>query len=150
MMGYVFMRFGTDFRPENVDRLREKVGECLQRASFEGSEAFLLLNLMDELICNILEHGEASWVELEVHPHDKILNIILRDDGKDFDAGASIEAQKEGGEGIVDPSGRHMGLYMVGHIADSWTYRRVDNTVNELGLVVDLEKKPEGEKNAAH
>jgi anti-sigma regulatory factor (Ser/Thr protein kinase) len=150
MMGYVFMRFGTDFRPENVDRLREKVGECLQRASFEGSEAFLLLNLMDELICNILEHGEATWVELEVHPDKKILNIILRDDGKDFDAGSSIAAQNSSGEAVVDPSGRHMGLYMVGHIADSWNYKRVDGAVNELNLVVDLEKKREGAADAAH
>ena len=82
MMGYVFMRFGADFRPENVDRLREKVGECLQRAAIQGSTASLLLNLMDELIFNILEHGSATWVELEVHPREKDVTIILRDDGR--------------------------------------------------------------------
>ena len=145
MMGYVFMRFGTDFRPENVDRLREKVGECLQRASIQGSTAFLLLNLMDELICNILEHGSATWVELEVHPDAEIVRIILRDDGKAFDVGGSIDAQHSD-EINVDPEGRHMGLYMVGHIAETWDYQRLDGTVNELNLVVDLQKTSEGVK----
>jgi anti-sigma regulatory factor (Ser/Thr protein kinase) len=142
MMGYVFMRFGTDFRPENVDRLREKVGECLQRAAIGGSTAFLLLNLMDELICNVLEHGSATWVELEVHPREAEVQIVLRDDGRAFDVGGSIHAE-QASEAMVDPEGRHMGLYMVGHIADHWNYRRLDGAVNELDLVVDLVKKAE-------
>jgi anti-sigma regulatory factor (Ser/Thr protein kinase) len=142
-MGYVFMRFGADFRPENVDRLREKVGECLQRAAIQGSTAFLLLNLMDELICNILEHGSATWVELEVHPREKDVTIILRDDGKAFDVGSSIHAEHASPD-MLDPDGRHMGLYMVGHIADTWAYKRLPNDVNELDLVVDLTKKDEG------
>jgi anti-sigma regulatory factor (Ser/Thr protein kinase) len=149
MMGYVFMRFGTDFRPENVDRLREKVGECLHRAEIEGSTGFLLLNLMDELICNILEHGEANWVELEVHPDVGAVRIILRDDGRAFDAGSSIESSNVD-EGTIDPDGRHMGLYMVGHIADDWDYKRIDGTVNELNLIVDLSRKKEGTTNEAH
>jgi anti-sigma regulatory factor (Ser/Thr protein kinase) len=142
MMGYVFMRFGTDFRPENVDRLREKVGECLQRAAIGGSTAFLLLNLMDELICNVLEHGSATWVELEVHPRETEVAIILRDDGRAFDVSHSIHAE-QASEAMLDPEGRHMGLYMVGHIADRWRYRRVDGALNELDLVVDLTKKAE-------
>jgi anti-sigma regulatory factor (Ser/Thr protein kinase) len=149
MMGYVFMRFGTDFRPENVDRLREKVGECLHRAEIEGSTGFLLLNLMDELICNILEHGAATWVELEVHPEAGRVRIILRDDGRAFDVGESIEASNVD-EDKIDPDGRHMGLYMVGHIADDWDYQRLDGSINELNLIVDLSKKKEGTTNEAH
>jgi anti-sigma regulatory factor (Ser/Thr protein kinase) len=149
MMGYVFMRFGTAFRPENVDRLREKVGECLQRAGIHGSTGFLMLNLMDELICNILEHGAASWVELEVHPDAGIVRVTLRDDGKAFDAGNSIRARSGDAAG-ADPEGRHMGLYMVGHIADEWNYKRINGSVNELNLVVDLAKKKEGTTDEAH
>ena len=140
MMGYVFMRFGTDFRPENVDRLREKVGECLERGGIPNPKAFLLLNMMDELICNILEHGHASWVELEMHPQAKEVRLIFRDDGKAFDPAQSLtDPHLE--EAVDKDEGRNMGLYVVGHIARSWDYRRLHGKVNELELFVDLEKE---------
>ena len=137
MMGYVFMRFGTDFRPENVDRLREKVGECLERGGIVGSTAFLLLNLMDELICNILEHGKASWVELEMHPDLKNVKIVFRDDGPLFDPSDTIKGK--GKDQAPEPDNdRSLGLYMVGQIAKSWDYHRVNGDVNELNLTVDI------------
>ena len=124
-MGYVFMRFGTDFKPENVDRLRIKVGECLDRCNIYGTTAFLLLNMMDELICNILEHSKASWVEV--------------DDGPQFDPSEILA--KQGSEAHLEKvEDRNMGLYMVGHIARSWDYSRINGQLNELRLVVDLER----------
>jgi anti-sigma regulatory factor (Ser/Thr protein kinase) len=137
MMGYVFMRFGTEFRPENVDRLRLKVGECLERAGIFGSTAFVLLNLMDELICNILEHAQAGWVELEVHPLQEEVRLIFRDDGSPFDAAESMQAigpEKAAG----NDSGRSLGLYMVKKIAKSWNYEYLEGSVNELKLTVDM------------
>ena len=107
MMGYVFMRFGTDFRPENVDRLCEKVGECLDRGGIIGITAFLLLNLRDEFACNILEHSKATWVELEMHPVEKQVRLILRDDGQPFDPGATM---RDGSELEAVTAGRSLGL----------------------------------------
>jgi len=128
-MGYVFMRFGrTSARRMWIACARRWASACSGRPS--RVTAFLLLNLMDELICNILEHGSATWVELEVHPREKDVTIILRDDGKAFDVGSSIHASMPAGH--ADPDGRHMGLYMVGHIADTWAYKRLPNDVNEL------------------
>ena len=137
MMGYVFMRFGTDFRPENVDRLREKVGECLERGGIAGPTAFLLLNLMDELICNILEHSKASWVEMEMHPELTQVKLVLRDDGPLFDPSNAIRGVDAA---HVADHERSLGLYMVGQIAKSWDYHRINNAVNELNLAVDLDK----------
>jgi two-component sensor histidine kinase len=140
MMGYVFMRFGTDFRPENVDRLRIKVGECLDRGGIKGSTAFLLLNMMDELICNILEHGRASWVELEMHPEPEQVRLIFRDDGTQFNAGDPLHRPTLD-EAVESDEGRRMGLYMVSQIARSWDYHRLGGTVNELKLSMDLQKE---------
>ena len=140
MMGYVFMRFGTDFRPENVDRLREKVGECLERGGIVGSTAFLLLNMMDELICNILEHSHATWVELELHPEAEQVRLIFRDDGTEFDPGTSL-TEPHLDKAVHSDEGRSMGLYMVSQIARSWDYHRVGGKVNELKLAVDLDKE---------
>jgi anti-sigma regulatory factor (Ser/Thr protein kinase) len=138
MMGYVFMRFGTDFRPENVDRLREKVGECLERGGIKGTTAFLLLNLMDELVCNILEHSKATWVELEMHPEEKVVRLVLRDDGLAFDPGVTMRDDSELEAVTAGRSERSLGLYMAGKIAKTWDYKRTDAGVNELNLVVDL------------
>jgi anti-sigma regulatory factor (Ser/Thr protein kinase) len=140
MMGYVFMRFGTEFQPENVDRLREKVGECLERCDIHGSTAFLLLNLMDELTCNILEHGKASWVELEVHPYAKEVQLIFRDDGPKFDPGPAM-ATEGSKETPGDDEGRSMGLYMVNQIAKTWKYDYVKGKFNELNLTVGLDQQ---------
>jgi anti-sigma regulatory factor (Ser/Thr protein kinase) len=140
MMGYVFMRFGTDFRPENVDRLRLKVGECLDRGGITGSTAYLLLNLMDELICNILEHSKASWVELEMHPEPNEVHLIFRDDGSQFNPGDSM-GHPSLDEAVESDEGRRMGLYMVSQIARSWDYQRLNGTVNELKLSMDLAKE---------
>ena len=137
MMGYVFMRFGTAFQPENVDRLREKVGECLERGGIAGPTAFLLLNLMDELICNILEHSKASWVELEMHPAQKQVKLVFRDDGPRFDPSEAIKGRGDGQVPEVE-NDRSLGLYMVGQIAKSWNYHRVNGDVNELNLTVDI------------
>jgi anti-sigma regulatory factor (Ser/Thr protein kinase) len=135
------MRFGTDFRPENVDRLRVKVGECLERGGIQGSTAFLLLNLMDELICNILEHSHATWVELELHPMPDMVHLIFRDDGTQFDPGKNM-AEPHLDEAVESEDGRRMGLYMVSQIARTWNYKRVNGNVNELELSVDLLKEP--------
>ena len=140
MMGYVFMRFGTDFRPENVDRLRIKVGECLERGGIKGSMAFLLLNMMDELICNILEHGHATWVELEMHPFPTEVRLIFRDDGTQFNPGNALENSNLD-DAVDSENGRRMGLYMVSQVARNWRYHRVNGEVNELELTMDLKKE---------
>ena len=136
-MGYVFMRFGADFQPENVDRLREKVGECLERGGIVGSTAFLLLNMMDELICNILEHSKASWIELEMHPESKQVKLVFRDNGPLFDPCDTIRGK--GRDNAPDPDNdRSLGLYMVGQIAKDYDYQRVNGDVNQLNLTVDI------------
>ena len=136
-MGYVFMRFGADFKPDNVDRLRQKVGECLLLGGIVGSNVYMLTSILDELVCNILEHGHANWLELEMHPDLKHVKLVLRDDGDQFDPGETI-LHKDIDTLAENEGERSLGLYMVGQMASSWNYRRVDGAVNELNLVVDL------------
>jgi anti-sigma regulatory factor (Ser/Thr protein kinase) len=143
MMGYVFMRFGTEFREDNIDRMREKLGECLQRCGIGGSQSYALLNLMDELACNVLEHSQARWIELEIHPNASDVRIILRDDGPEFNPAAQV-SKGELDEAVDKGTGRNLGLYMVGQIARSWNYTRANGTVNELVLDVDLDPGDKG------
>jgi anti-sigma regulatory factor (Ser/Thr protein kinase) len=122
------------------------VGECLDRAGIHGTSAFLLLNMMDELICNILEHGHASWVELEVHPYQKEVRVIFRDDGPAFNPEPSLRGERQDrhiDKHVEYSGGRSMGLYIVSKIAKAWDYQRIDDRVNVLNVTVDLEAQKE-------
>jgi anti-sigma regulatory factor (Ser/Thr protein kinase) len=139
-MGSVFLRFGAEFVPDHIDRLRKKVNDYLELGGIVGPTAYVLMTVVDELVCNILEHGEASWVELELYPESKRVRLIFRDDGKQFDPSVSIGA-KEPGVVAESESERNLGLYMVAQLVSSYTYHRLDGKVNELTLVVETEEK---------
>ncbi|HTA16568.1 MAG TPA: ATP-binding protein, partial [bacterium] len=133
------MRFGTNFRAENADRMRVKLGLCLERQGVASADVHLILSMADELICNVMEHGHATWVEVELQmrPESEQLALILRDDGIPFDPG-EINKQALPEESLQHGSERHLGLYLVSRIAASWKYRRTnDGTVNEMELAVD-------------
>jgi anti-sigma regulatory factor (Ser/Thr protein kinase) len=137
MIGYFYLRFGADFRPESVDRVKVQVSLCLERCGIRGSGAFLLLNLMNELICDILEHGRGSWLELEIHPEEGRLRLIFRDNGTPFDPEDSLKRQNL--DDWVDTEDRRkLSFYMVSRIAHAWSYRWVEGTMNELCVDVTV------------
>src|SRR5690348_16430559 len=110
--GSVFMRFGADFGEAHVERLREKVNSCLDLSGVNGTAAYVLVTVVDELVCNILEHSRASWVELELHPDDTHVRLVIRDDGQKFDSAAAILSK--GDDTAVENEGdRSLGLFMV-------------------------------------
>ena len=133
------LRFGPKFRAENVDRMRVKLGQCLEHQGVTGTAGHMIMSMADELICNIMEHSHANWVEVELQlrPESGQVVLLLRDDGVPFDPG-EINKQALPKEGLKHGGDRHLGLYLVSRIATSWKYSRTnDGTVNELELVVD-------------
>lgn len=142
------MRFGTRFRAENVDRLRVKLGLRLEQLGVTGTAVHMVLSMADELICNVLEHGHATWVEVELQmrPESGQMALILRDDGVPFDPG-EMGKQALPEESLKHGGDRHLGLYLVSRIATSWKYhRKNDGTVNEMELAVDWRHPSPAEK----
>jgi len=133
----VFLRFSADFGEAEVTRMREKVGDCLDLGGVTGSTAYVLVTVIDELVCNILEHSRATWVELEMQPGPMQVRLTLRDDGEEFDPAEAI-MQKTPDHAIANESDRNLGLYMVSQLAKSCHYERLNGKVNQLSFVVAL------------
>jgi hypothetical protein len=140
MIGYFYLRFGADFRPETVDRAKAEFDRCLQRCGIQGTTTFLLINLMNEIICDILEHGRGSWMEVEIHPEGAQLRLVFRDNGIPFNPSYALLDTNP--ETWVDHEDlRRMSFFMVSRIAKSWNHRWVDGNMNELKVVVDINSK---------
>jgi anti-sigma regulatory factor (Ser/Thr protein kinase) len=150
MIGSVFVILCAGFTAEYVDRLHERVKYYLTVCGIYGTPGYVLVTVVDELVCNILEHSQASWVELEMHPEEGRVKLLLRDNGGEFDPLPAITAK--GPESLDEIHGeRSLGLYMVGQLATSWQYRRVDSKINELDFIIDLSKQENaGGEHGAH
>ena len=133
----VFLRFSADFGEAEVNRMREKIGDCLDLGEVSGPTAYVLVTVIDELICNILEHSKASWVELEMHPGQGQVELLLRDDGEKFDPMVAIQ-QKNPDSALENETERNLGLYMVSQLATSCQYSHLDGKVNQFRFVVAL------------
>lgn len=123
------------FDGDHLDQVHEALREHLERAGVDGSSGYVMRQVVDELVCNIMEHGSALWIELEVHAVDSDLALTLRDNGKPFDPLSAIQAELPA-EPIEDT--RHLGLYLVGKLAKDWRYQRMENGVNQLEAKVPL------------
>lgn len=127
-------RFQADFKAALVDRLREGVTKDLGVLGAEPALVFSLVTVMDELCCNVLEHSQASWVELESAAEEGGISLVLRDDGISFDPSRGLVDVLD----IEQVKDRHLGLYMVGKMTDGFKYARLPEGINETRVFVKL------------
>jgi anti-sigma regulatory factor (Ser/Thr protein kinase) len=134
MPGSVSFRFVSVFGPDEVSRLRDKVGSSLELLGVERYQIHRLVSIADELVCNILEHSSAAWVELGIEPGETSVKMHLRDDGAAFDSAEAIRTSS-----LEDSSdeGRHLGHYMVRQMATYYGYLREEPGVNRLDLEIN-------------
>jgi nitrate/nitrite-specific signal transduction histidine kinase len=133
MPGSVTLRFLSVFGQAEVDRLREKMGSSFELIGVRAAQVHQLVSVADELICNILEHSKASWVEVGMAMNGLDVRMVLRDDGEAFDTAESI--QDSSLERSFDD--RHLGHYMVRQMASRVLYGR-EGGVNRLELEIAL------------
>jgi anti-sigma regulatory factor (Ser/Thr protein kinase) len=124
--------FNQGIGPHEVKLIREKVqAECIAR-KMPPKNGFVLLFVVDELSCNIMEHARASWMDLKIEADEKKFSAVLRDDGIPFDAEAEAgEAKERPVTGESD--GRRLGLGLIGRLVDRISYSR-ENGVNQVVL----------------
>jgi anti-sigma regulatory factor (Ser/Thr protein kinase) len=107
-------------------------GFCKEQGADENL-SWDLVCAADEIIANVIEHSQASWVEwnMDIEPASGKARLEFRDNGAEFDVSkAAREAEKAAGDGTQ----RHLGLLLVKSVADGLDYRRQDGRVNVLEL----------------
>lgn len=127
--------FDADF--ENLDDIREFVGEAADQVGFSDKEIYSIQLAADEASSNIIEHAYAGIkggkLEIECSVFDGGLKIVMRDQGKSFNpssvpepnVNADLSERKIGG----------LGMYLMRKLMDEVTYESSDEDGNVLTMI---------------
>ena len=122
---------------DNLDEIREFVGEVARQGGFSDKEIYSIQLAADEASSNIIEHAYASVgggkIEIDCSISDTELKIIMRDHGKSFDPSsvpepninADLSERKIGG----------LGMYLMRKLMDEVSYESSSNAGNVLTMI---------------
>ena len=122
---------------DNLDEIREFVGEVARQGGFSDKEIYSIQLAADEASSNIIEHAYASVgggkIEIDCSISDTELKIIMRDHGKSFDPSsvpepninADLSERKIGG----------LGMYLMRKLMDEVSYESSANEGNVLTMI---------------
>ncbi len=109
---------------------------CLQKKWSLSSKTVVELNLiLDELVSNIIEHGDSlkeSEIDIKLSKKNMVITLVVTDDGPPFDPTITpsvdialpLEERKCGG----------LGIHLIRRFSDNCRYKRVKNQ-NVLTLI---------------
>jgi len=125
---------------DNLDEIREIVGEAARQVGFSDKEIYAIQLAADEASSNIIEHAYAGVtggkLEIDISTSDNELKIIMRDHGKPFDPSsvpepnvkADLSERKIGG----------LGMYLMRKLMDEVSYESSPETGNILTMIKRL------------
>ena len=103
--------------------------KCLEKKWFLSSRTIMELNLiLDELVSNIVEHGNSereSEIDIKLTKKNMVITLVVTDDGPAFDPTITpsvdialpLEKRKCGG----------LGIHLIRKFSDNCAYKRVKN-----------------------
>lgn len=121
---------------DNLDEIREFVGEAASQVGFSDKEIYSIQLAADEASSNIIEHAYAGIkngvLEIECSAIEGGLLIVLKDQGKPFDpasvpepnVNADLSERKIGG----------LGMYLMRKLMDEVTYESSEEE-NKLTMI---------------
>ena len=127
--------FEADF--QNLDEIRDFVGESAQQVGFSEKEIYAIQLAADEASSNIIEHAYADIkggvIEIDCITTDEELKIVMRDRGKPFDPSsvpepnvkADLSKRKIGG----------LGMYLMRQLMDEVYYETSSEAGNTLTMI---------------
>ncbi len=126
-------RLHRPFETESFREAREALLESCLRQGIPEVQAWDLAAAADELLCNVLEHSDAEWIDLGVCQNavDGMLRLRMLDNGQRFDVALAAESSDAA---AGDGNNRHMGLVMIKGVSTGLSYRQLPEGGNELVL----------------
>ncbi|MGD8404343.1 MAG: ATP-binding protein [Anaerolineales bacterium] len=127
--------FDADF--DNLDDIREFVGEAAGQVGFSDKEIYSIQLAADEASSNIIEHAyggiKGGKLEIECTIIDGGLKLVMRDQGKSFNpssvpepnVNADLSERKIGG----------LGMYLMRKLMDEVTYESSVKGDNVLTMI---------------
>ena len=124
------LRYEHGLDQKDILSLRQSVQSEAQRGGLSPQHGFMLLFVVDELVCNVMEHARAEFAELAIEANASGFRLTLTDDGLPFDPSNQAKVP-------VDPAAvadRRLGLHLVGRLVDELDYRRTPEGFNRVEL----------------
>lgn len=126
------MTFPRGLVETDVKAIRLAVQSEAAQRGLAPQQGFVLLFVVDELCCNVMEHGQAAWAELKVEASAAGFRLTLLDDGIPFNtAEQSMQAK---GDDLRESGERRLGLSLVGRLVDELIYQRTPEGLNRVEL----------------
>lgn len=126
------LRYSQALEEKDIKEIRQAVQGEAVRGGLTAQHGFMLLFVVDELVCNVMEHARAGVTELTVQASPAGFRLTLLDDGAPFDtAGQALAAA---GADLRTADDRKLGLNLVGRLVDELEYRRTQDGRNRLEL----------------
>ena len=117
---------------KDVKAARVAVQAEAAKAGLTLQQGFVVTFVVDELLCNVMEHAQASSAQLSLQASSAGFRLTLLDDGAAFDMAGL--AQKASTADLRDAEDRRLGLNLVGRLVDEIEYRRTPAGQNLLEL----------------
>src|SRR5260370_729152 len=87
----VNLRFSQGIGASDVQNIRQSVQAEAASAGLAAQQGFVMVFVVDELVCNVMEHARAAWMELKIEADPKGFHCQLVDDGMPFDTADSVK-----------------------------------------------------------
>jgi len=122
---------------ENLDPIRDFVGETAEQAGFSGKEVYSIQLAVDEACSNVIEHAYEGIPDGDIEITCDILpdqiTIVIHDHGKEFDIttvrkpnlSRELNEREVGG----------LGVYLIRKLMDEVRFESSKTTGNYLTLV---------------
>ena len=129
--------------PETVEDLRKTVEQWLSLAGVSPSLIGILVIVIEEICTNIMDHSEATWMDLGAAWFEDGIMVTITDNGAEFDPTEKIQTSDL--EASLDEHAeRHLGLPMIQKICETFAYVRDPRGVNRLVMEIpDKQARPE-------
>ncbi len=128
----IAMDFPRGMGAQDVQKIRKAVQSEASTKGLGPQQGFMLLFVVDELVCNVMEHSRAAWAELKVEANPAGFRLVLTDDGVPFDLAGQVR-----GAAAHDLKGedeRRLGLNLIGRLVDDLRYDRTPEGLNRVEM----------------
>lgn len=118
-----------------IERLSQLISDFASRHHINAKATYHIYLVLDELLTNTINHGQANDISVSAHYDDPILTITIKDNGQAFnplkdtqepDLDASLEDRAIGG----------LGVHFAKNFMDQLSYKR-DGQYNHLTLTLN-------------
>jgi anti-sigma regulatory factor (Ser/Thr protein kinase) len=127
------LSFTHGIKPEDVHKIRQSVQEEAAALGLAAQQGFVMIFVLDELVCNVMEHGRAVWLELKLEADKQGFRCQMLDDGMPFDT--AHEVRSAASSDLKGEDDRRIGLNLIGRLVDKVSYQRTSEGLNQVDLV---------------